>query len=486
MRLKEIFHNKPLFWGVAFVSALLFIAAVLLAVYPVLDAPGGAIMTPGGYYSETGATGKAWLNGFLGVFFKFKYLGNIHWLLIPLAIWFFSVPARRERHYLAPAFVLAGLFLLIAIKGYFSTRYQLTLFPASAFLTLVLLWRFLQGKPRFLKPLAIAAIILISGFNIHHYRELYTLYWKTAVSRETPHFPHRLIAWLNHPSRDFLDTTHRLLVMNRPIFYYYTRRKGIDYKRHDSWQAMRLFSEKSGGQSKRIYDILRHQLAVGFLLLKDSERQLLNKGQLEEFLNSQCVLEIRDNGWLLYKLRDRSLEETFKDPQFRKLNVWNPLRRRPTVISPSLTAWLTRGVFNFQAHSEREERPPVERRFIDVSNVSPDAKGERIINFGYEFTRNGLEHPIPAGQYVHFLVHAALPPELLKSPSQIFISDYDGKTWESTVIRFTSPGTRAYLVSRKIRANSQRVLAGFRFAPQSPSQLLSFRDPEIYVSAEGL
>jgi hypothetical protein len=90
---------------------------------------------------------KFWMNGYLGHFFNFKYLGNINWLLLPLSLFAFlklNYFNQEWKKSFAVAYLLA--LVLISVKGYFNARYQLTLLPITLSALLYFLWLYLEHQ----------------------------------------------------------------------------------------------------------------------------------------------------------------------------------------------------------------------------------------------------------------------------------------------------------------------------------------------------
>jgi hypothetical protein len=90
---------------------------------------------------------KVWLNGYIGFLFNVKYVGLLNWLLIPLGIYYFRKNTERLSPQLkAILLALSLITLLIAVKGFFNVRYQLSLYPVSIILFLFLLSDFIRDN----------------------------------------------------------------------------------------------------------------------------------------------------------------------------------------------------------------------------------------------------------------------------------------------------------------------------------------------------
>src|SRR3989339_662568 len=55
------------------------------------DAQGGS------FVREIGTNYDLWLNGYLGIFFRFKMFGGLNWLAVPLFIYFLITIKKRKR-----------------------------------------------------------------------------------------------------------------------------------------------------------------------------------------------------------------------------------------------------------------------------------------------------------------------------------------------------------------------------------------------------
>lgn len=84
--------------------------------------------------------GKLWLNGYLGTLFHFRFLGNINWLILPLAIIYRREIVKNRVLMALSVFMLLSL-VLIGLKGYFNPRYQFTLLPIVIMLLVAGVWQ---------------------------------------------------------------------------------------------------------------------------------------------------------------------------------------------------------------------------------------------------------------------------------------------------------------------------------------------------------
>lgn len=180
----------------------------------------------------------AWLNGYLGVLFNYRYLGATNWLvLIPigmvLATWRRRAPWQRG----LVVFYTAALALIGAMGG-FNYRYALTLQPLTIAATCVFVWLTFERKGRsarergaFVTVMALLGV-LNSAASIHyHFRVASVMAAPPPEARPGATLAERLDAgpedlerWLNDHGVRPTDT---VLVNNLPVWYYRTRRPGI-------------------------------------------------------------------------------------------------------------------------------------------------------------------------------------------------------------------------------------------------------------------
>ncbi len=466
---------------------LCFFAAIFIlsAVYPVIDQSVDTVPTAEKAeerFRDIDTPAKKWLNGYFGVFFRFEYLGNINWLLIPFLVYFLVKVKAMQRWQTALVFAWLVTVLFIAVKGYTNFRYQFSLAPFTAGMVLLLLWELLKHKEKGLKILCFSFLGLVCIYNIYHYFDRYNFYWDIKVSRERAHFPYQLIDYLNS-AKDLEKGAKRVFVIDQPLFYYYTDRMGIDMQapRASFWISNHL--KKKRVSRERIFSRLKRRRA-DYILVGAAHKKLYRSLMLTEFLLCECRLVVEDHGWFLYRLRDNPLERELRSPRFEKFLLWQHRKKRPRNASPWLKTFRAKGIFFFNYSRDRNRKKNV----LTLHSVEPRETGVREINFGYELKRKNLEMEIPEGKYIHFIVKTSVSPTLMDRDNFIFISDYNDKdkNWESERIYFFSPYRRTCMVSKKIRKGSQRVIMGIRFTPQSPEDKLVIENARIYVSEEPL
>jgi len=469
--------------------AVLASLLILFAVYSIIDKEADTVPAPGKaaeQLKEIETPGKKWLNGYFGIFFRFKYLGNINWLLVPLLIYFFLAVKKPRRWQMALVFAWLLTALFIIIKGYTNYRYQFTLFPFTATVILLLLWEILKDKKTYLKIFCFSFVGLVCAFNIYHYFDRYDFFWGMKVNEEKSRFPYRLIDYLDRDTA-LKESAKKVFVMDQPLFFYYTDQKGIDMQ---SPQAQWATAHLTGniGSREALFKEFKKILHVEYILLGASHLKLYQSGLLPEFLDCECRLVLKDNGWFLYRLREKPLERELQSPRLGKYKLWRPQAKEPGSVSPWLITFGESGEFAFDYNRQKERGRDL--NCLELRNLKPDEKGERRINFGYELGRGGLKMEIRRvqGRYLHFIARAAISPTLFNRDNFIFISEYSerDKIWQSTRIYFSSPNRRTYIVSREIGKDSSRVILGFRFTPRSPGEVLLIRDAGIYISDEPL
>jgi hypothetical protein len=215
---------------------------------------------------------KLWLNGYLGHFFNFKYLGNINWLFIPLSLYVVFKFKYLDTNWKKTLFVVYFLsLLLISLKGYFNARYQLTLLPITTALVFIFIWIILEHNNLLKYKVHIFLVLTFlmvfdNAFSYVFLSSKEISYYKQAGNKSklrkiaeviknnslpeivdiTYHYGVSKIYYLKYkiiskekssnietyPVLSFLnrfETQEKFLVNNLPMFYYYSNKQGIYY-----------------------------------------------------------------------------------------------------------------------------------------------------------------------------------------------------------------------------------------------------------------
>jgi hypothetical protein len=267
------------------------------------------------------STTKLILNGYLGVFFGFKYLGNISWLVFPLGIIYYQIcQPKLERKHWAMLFFFTISFLLIAAKGFFNPRYQLTLLPFLVFFVFYFLWNIfekLENKPLKYIGSFIIIIIVFTNFYKEVLGERFTKKLKSVFDKEN--IENQIINddIKNESFEDLhqdifvedvlifmeeMDYSDYFLVNNLPDFYYKTSKKGHYYWCGDddfysSEGKKKIFTDKSSEE------ILKYFKEINCDYIYTYESYVNYNKVFDEFLIQNCELIAKDKeNKLLYQI----------------------------------------------------------------------------------------------------------------------------------------------------------------------------------------
>lgn len=296
--------------------------------------------------------GKEWFNGYLGLFFRFRFLGNINWLMLPILIHFALTLKQRERWEKALMFIYLLSVGLIALQGYFNFRYAQTLLPITIVLVMVSVWRFFDKEEvKFLQKYVLAFIIVIVSYNTYHYSpwgqragrvQLITDEVETADNLEelsveaefivepkekpagrlqifkaalfggnVPNLRSNRDLYFNNPksAADILQYIDDLemeegksfLCNNIPMIYYYTNKRAIYYWCEDDLyyvgEGLRyLLKDRT---EEEVKDVIQNKLNCSHILTRDIYN--VYDEDWAEFLKNQCTLEYKDGlGYEIY------------------------------------------------------------------------------------------------------------------------------------------------------------------------------------------
>ena len=247
---------------------------------------------------------KLILNGYLGAFFAFNYLGNINWLLIPLAlIYYFGAKPKITRIHVAFIFLIAFALILIGLKGFFNPRYAFTLLPLFVFLVFELTWKTskLLNTPT-LRYASLVFLIGLIGWNF--YREVFSIRFTEKVSEilaEDKDIPTKnsndvevadVMEYVNE-----MKTSDIFLVDNAPEFYYHTSKKGHYYWNGDDFLYMKNGRSKlmEGKSLTEISDTLKNDLGCKYIFSYSTYRGY--NLRFDEFLSKKCKLIASDKDY---------------------------------------------------------------------------------------------------------------------------------------------------------------------------------------------
>lgn len=255
-------------------------------------------------------TAKLILNGYLGSLFGFKFLGNINWLIIPLFIIYMKLikpifTASKKAFILL--FILA--FGLIAAKGFFNPRYQLTLLPVLIYLVFYFNWCIFEHlNQKILRYVSSIFILLFVFFNFYievfgtRFQEKLQTVIKTENKpimneEQDDLYVEDVLVYIEN-----MKTNRYFLINNLPDFYYQTNKKG-----HYYWCGDDTFYSATGKQS--IFNNQSDSDAKEFLLKKMNCKYIYTykpyanyNNHFDTFIEKNCKLLVRDELKLLYEI----------------------------------------------------------------------------------------------------------------------------------------------------------------------------------------
>jgi hypothetical protein len=209
-----------------------------------------------------------WLNGYLGLFFRFEYFGYLTWMMLPILVYFMFTLRGRPKWQLALLLSYACSAIIISYKGYFNSRYAFTLVPFTIVAIVALGWQ-LSDK-RIYRSIF---LILCAGFaSLGFFQEgkTYRGYFEESFkNRYWRLIPDRMISYLNDPSN---ASDGAILVLDQPWFFYYTKRKGIS---HTDSRLAAAYGKKTPAEA---LDFIKDELGVGYILSSEKADVIYQDG----------------------------------------------------------------------------------------------------------------------------------------------------------------------------------------------------------------
>lgn len=408
--------------------------------------------------------------GYLGLFFRFAYFGNIIWLIIPLFIYFFIFRKNlREKWYLALVFVFISTIIILGFRGVWSFRYQFTLYPLAIGSIILLLGNFLKDKSKIVKIMTYGLLGILVVLNLMYFSaDYYGYQFRQVMSLKSELYPSSIFEYVNNCENEVQEPVF-LLYCTHHIFYYYSEKKAVSYNNPD----FKLQTQKSINREDAYY-YLKDELNVKYIISDWRFEQENKQTVMEEILNVDSRHLMSDKGYQLYQLREKPIEKILP---FHSYHEWKggALDAGSYDAFSSLKIQGIRGEFNFDYNTLEGKRT------LYIRNIKEGENGERILQLGYSLGKDLIEKYYLRDNYVYFIVSVKLPFHLLNRQNYIFIQDYDGK-WERVSKYFTDSGWRKYLVSKKIRPRSAELGIGFYFQLQSEEDEILIEDIQIYFS----
>jgi hypothetical protein len=396
-------------------------------------------------------------------------MGNINWLAIPLIVWFLVTGRRKnlERWQLALIFLWLVSSIFIGLKGYYNARYQLTLFPFTIGLVLVLLWELVKEKQWLIKMLVFSIVAGFCLVNVYHYYSHYKLYWDLKISRTRKHFPEKIMNFLVN-NNEIKRGRNRVFVFEQPLYYYHTQKFGVDYK---SPYFIILYANLVHQQRSReeLYKLVRETHKIKYIFIPWTMENQFKKRILTEFLNTECRLLFNEHGYRFYEVRSPPLESELMKPRFRQIEVVN---------GKNVRVQGGRGTFGIFYDKETG--------MVTVKHKKPNKKGLRMVQLGFDSRVKKFALKVPEGKYVHFVIEAKVSQQMMSRKNYMFVRDFKEGKWEREKRYFAADVFRKYLISKPIRTGSERFQIGIHIEPDSPKDALEIKHIRAYISNQPL
>lgn len=435
-----------------------------------------SLLKPRLYHRNIHTEAKKWLNGYLGIFFRFRYFGNINWLAVPLFIYFLWTVKRRERWQCALMAIYLISTIVLCIKGYTNWRYQFTLFPFTVSFILIFGWEILKDRGKYLKVFIFSFTLILVSYNFYRYSENnHKHQWNIMKQIINKPYPNEVLEFIDSFEFSKAFAPKFLICDNTDMFYYYSDYNAIH------WQNPKY---KLGGSRDKLYKLLKEGHKITHIYAR---RRFLNdrkRTSLAEVIHLDCQRIAVDKDYRLYKLREEPLEEILKTKVFFEYKVW-PLEEEDLVkevdssgnITFSLRVQGIRGKFRVETKKIDGEDTLVLR------NLEKGKNGKRILQIGFSLEREFIEKHSLFSKHAYFLVNISIPKHLINRKNFIFIQDFDGK-WNRNKVYFSRDSWRNYVVKKKIKHKSQKSGIGLRIEPQSPKDEILIKDIKIYFLKE--
>ena len=423
----------------------------------------------GGYLRGIGTNIELLLNGYFGIFFRYKMFGTFSWIGVPLLIYFILKIRGKERWEIAIFVAISGAIAVIGFQGFMNYRYQLTVYPLIVTMIFIFGWRVAYKKNKKMVWIVVSAIIFFALINTYLSWEKYRYYYRAAIGSgvEGEKFPDKMVEYINK----YVANSSVVLEVNQPLLYYYTPKNGrhynIDYSRK---------LRKTGANIEEAYLILKNVLDIDYVLIRGN----LN-GILKDILVLGSRLICEDQGYKLYKINDKAENPTITDfvnemPRFHNdFSYW----AGPNLISVRdfnkaafpIEILGKRG--EFSAEKIKDGNVNAARIRLTKSNFNERSE----IQFGYFINPKRLNLKLGGGDIVSLIARIRGQD---KQHVELFIQD---KTdyWSRETINQTVTEWEEILVSKRIRDGFTKICLGVYWKPGHPDNWIDVSSLKIYV-----
>ena len=252
---------------------------------------------------------KMWLNGYFGVFFNFKYLGNINWLLLLFLPYLIKTYQNRPDWQKAIQIFILFSFAIISIYGFFNERYQLTLFPLVLAVLLYMIFERFSKDKNLLILILIGLSLLVSTNFVKYFISDFMAKHEAKISKMIDLKNQNInVAGLKRESiideinKLNITKSNQVLVNNLPFYYYYTDLPGVYYSSiEDCYYTEAGKSKLASFNSKEaITKVLVDTLHCSYIL-SSLDMNLYNEA-FSNYLETNCDKIIEVDKVILYKV----------------------------------------------------------------------------------------------------------------------------------------------------------------------------------------
>lgn len=468
-------YAKTIFVGVAIIIACLIILGLSTNSYELVRTWSEKSLNSKKYTNRGIGTNKdLWLNGYLGIFFRFKYFGSLNWLFIPLSIYFLANITKKERWEIALWTVVTVSCVFLCIKGYANYRYQFTLFPMILSLILLFGWGVVK-KSVIIKRIVFIFCATITFMTFYALRNDHIGHLQAFIFNKKFTYPNKMINYINNNVD--LGDDGVIFESNQPILYYYTNKKGLSYRDKKLGALYSMHREKG-------FRFLKNKLNVKYILT-DTRMEFLSQGSavgnfLQNITTIDSDLVIEDNGYKIYKLKE--------SPYNLSLDAF---KARKAIFETNFSDWHGKDTYSFDELVNADVPIRIQgyrgdvrfqRISIDDGNALrvklhhawPNVKSE--IQFGFV---DEDKLCIEEGDLVSVIARLRLNKTKKKS-AQLFIQDKT-KKWVREKVNLKGGSWQDCLITKRIRRGVTAFNIGIYWEPGSKDEWLDVKSIRIYV-----